>query len=59
MRAHVANLTCRDYGFECNYVTEGEEGDVVDSFRDHMETEHGIEYSREAILQFVMRKQGA
>lgn len=54
----MANLTCKDYGFECGYVTEGEEGDVVDSFRDHMETEHGIEYSREAILQFVMRKQG-
>ncbi len=58
-RAHMASLTCRDYGFECDYVVEGEVDYVVDRFRDHMEMEHGIEYAREAILQFVMRKQRA
>lgn len=54
----MAKLVCRDYGFECDYVTEGSEADVVENFREHMETEHGIDYSREAIVQFVLRKQG-
>ena len=54
----MARLTCRDYGFDCEYFVEGEEGKVVDEFRDHMESEHGIEYPPEAILQFVLRKQG-
>ena len=53
----MIRLMCRDYGFDCDYVAEGQEDEVVDKFRDHMESEHGIEYSREAILQFVMRKQ--
>lgn len=53
----MAALACRDYGFECTYGVEGSEDEVVEKFRDHMEEEHGIEYAREAILQFVVRKQ--
>lgn len=54
----MAKLVCGDYGFECDYVVEGDEDSVVESFREHMYTVHGIEYSKEAIVQIVMRKQG-
>lgn len=53
----MTTLICRDYGFECEYKIDGDEDKVVESFREHMETEHGIEYSKEAIMQFVLRKQ--
>ncbi len=53
----MIRLACRDYGFECDYSIEGEQDYVVENFREHMETMHGIEYSREAVVQFVLRKQ--
>ena len=52
----MPELMCRDYGFDCNYKVSGDVDKVADSFRDHMESEHGIEYTREAILQFIKRK---
>ena len=52
-------LKCRDYGFECDFEASGETDDIVNRFRGHMDDEHGIDYSKEAILQFVFRKQGA
>ena len=55
----MVRLRCRDYGFECDYEVEGEMEQIVESFRDHMEEEHGIDYSREAVVQFVLRKQKA
>ena len=54
----MPNLKCKDYGFECDYVAEGEMESVIMSFRDHTEEEHGIDYSKEAIMQFLLRKQG-
>ena len=47
-----------DYGFECDFVAEGEIEEVIASFRSHTEEEHGIDYSKEAIMQFLLRKQG-
>ncbi len=52
-------LACIDYGFECDFVTQGDVEKIVEEFRVHMEEEHGIGYSAEAIMQFVMRKQGS
>ena len=49
-------LTCSDYGFECEYKAEGETEDIIENFRSHTEEEHGIDYSKEAIMQFLMRK---
>ncbi len=54
--ATLAKLICREYGFDCDYVVEGEEDEVIAKFRDHMEMVHGIEYAYEAIQQFVLRK---
>ncbi len=55
----MAKLKCGDYGFECDFVTEGEKIEkVVEDFRKHMDDVHGIDYSKEAVMQFLLRKQG-
>lgn len=54
----MAKLKCRDYGFECDFVAEGDMDVVIDEFKKHTDEEHGIDYSREAVMQFVLRKQG-
>jgi predicted small metal-binding protein len=54
----MAKLKCNDYGFECDFVAEGEMEDVIDKFRTHTDDEHGIDYSKEAVMQFLLRKQG-
>ena len=54
----MAELKCRDYGFECDFVADGKMESVIKKFRDHTEEEHGIDYSKEAIMQFLLRKQG-
>ena len=55
---NMAKLKCRDYGFECDFVAEGEMEKVIENFRTHTDEEHGIDYSKEAIMQFLLRKQG-
>ena len=52
----MVNLRCNDYGYECEYVSEGEIEKVVNDFQEHMNDEHGIDYSKEVILDFVKRK---
>ena len=53
----MKKLVCQDYGFECNFVAESEDVDtVIQDFRNHSEEVHGIEYSKEAVMQFVLRK---
>jgi predicted small metal-binding protein len=54
----MAKLKCNDYGFECDFIAEGEMEAVIDDFRKHTDEEHGIDYSKEAIMQFLLRKQG-
>jgi len=53
----MAKLMCSNYGFECEFVAEGNEiEEVLDQFRDHTLEVHGIEYSKEALMQFIMRQ---
>lgn len=52
----MIKLTCKDYGFECEFVSEGEVEKVLDEFGKHTLEEHGIEYSKEALMQFILRK---
>ncbi len=55
----MMEFICQDYGFECNFKSE-EENDIeaVEKFGKHTLDEHGLEYSKEALMQFIMRKQG-
>ena len=53
----MPKLRCRDYGFECDFVAEAAEPkEVIESFGKHSEEEHGIEYSKESLMQFILRK---
>jgi len=52
----MAKLRCSDYGFECDFVSEGAMEHVIDVFGKHTDEEHGIEYSKEALMQFIVRQ---
>ena len=53
----MAKLCCVDYGFECEFAADTEnDSDLVEQFAKHTEEVHGIEYSKEALMQFIMRK---
>lgn len=52
----MIKLRCNDYGFECDFVVEGETAHVIEEFGKHTDEEHGIDYSKEALMQFILRK---
>lgn len=52
----MTKLICEDYGFECDFVSEGEIEHVLVEFREHTENKHGIDYSKEALMQLILRK---
>ena len=54
----MARLRCSDYGFDCDFVAEGEVENVIEAFGAHTEEEHGIDYSRESLMQFILRQKG-
>lgn len=52
-------FTCRDYGFDCNFEVEGNDSsEIIEKFGKHTSEEHGIEYSKESLMQFIIRKSG-
>lgn len=53
----MPELHCADYGFECEFVARGDIEIVVKEFGKHTDEEHGIEYSKEVLMQFILRKQ--
>ena len=53
---NMARLRCSDYGFECDFVSEGEMEAVIEEFAKHTDEEHGIDYSKEALMQFILRQ---
>ena len=52
----MAKLVCSNYGFECDFKSEGEIEKVLEEFGKHTLEEHGIEYSKEALMQFILRQ---
>lgn len=55
--SNMVKLQCKDYGFECNFSVEGNDiSKIITDFGKHTEEEHGIEYSKESIMQFILRK---
>lgn len=53
---NMAKLKCSDYGFECEFIAEGEIENVIEEFGKHTDEIHGIDYSKEALMQFILRK---
>ena len=55
----MTKFTCRDYGYDCDFVAEGDDAaKVIEEYGKHSCDEHGIEYSKEALMQFILRKSG-
>ncbi len=53
----MPKLRCSDYGFECDYVAESPEAtQVIEDYGKHSEEVHGIEYSKESLMQFILRQ---
>jgi len=53
----MAKLVCKEYGFEGSFVAEGNNvSEVIEKFGKHTLDEHGIEYSKEALMQFIIRQ---
>ena len=51
----MVQLRYSNYGFECDYVSKGEEEQVIEKFRKHMLDEHWVDYSKETLMQFISR----
>ena len=53
----MPKLRCRDYGFDCDFVSEAPEvTKVIEAYGKHSEEVHGIEYSKESLMQFILRQ---
>ena len=53
----MSKLCCVDYGFECSYAVESkDDSEMIEKFAKHTADQHGIEYSAEALMQFMIRK---
>jgi predicted small metal-binding protein len=50
-------LRCDDYGFECEFVLDGNKSlEQLEKLRNHFEEEHGIDYTIEAVTQMITNK---
>lgn len=52
----MVNLRCSDYGFECSFQVQGDAKQVIEEFGKHTSVEHGIDYSKESLMAFLVRK---
>jgi len=52
----MVKLSCRDYGFDCDFESNGDSSNVIEEFGKHTLENHGIEYGKEALMQFIFRK---
>ena len=50
-------LTCKNYGFECSFMTSEEEIEkIVEEFREHAVQEHYVDYPAGILKKSLMRK---
>jgi len=53
----MVKLQCKNYGFECDFLVEGDDtAQIILDFGNHTDDEHRIEYSKESLMQFIMRQ---
>ena len=51
------NLSCKNYGFGCDFITKGEEVEsIIDEFREHTLQEHYIDYPEGVVMKFITSK---
>ena len=50
-------LRCDDYGFEYEYILDGEKTvSTIEKLRNHFEEEHAIDYTIEAVTQMITNR---
>lgn len=49
-------LRCSDYGFDCDFICTGDAESIIQIFGKHTDEEHGIDHSKESLMQFILRK---
>ena len=52
----MIQAVCRDYGFDCDYIIEGDIETVIDEFGKHTAEEHGIDYQKETLMKLLLNK---
>jgi len=54
----MSKISCRIfYGLDCDFVCEHPEfSDVIEEFEKHAKEKHDIQFSKEALMQFIMRQ---
>ena len=52
----ITVLKCRDYGFKCNFTTRGDIEQVIIEFGKHTKVEHGDDYSKKELMQYILKK---
>ncbi len=53
----IIKLECKDYGFECEFVCEGPKNlALLEQLRTHFQDEHGIDYSKEVVIQMLVNR---
>jgi predicted small metal-binding protein len=52
----MVRADCKDYGFDCDFMSEGNIEKVVQEFGKHTKEKHGIEYSEETITKYMLNK---
>jgi predicted small metal-binding protein len=52
----MVKAVCSDYGFDCDFICEGELDTVIDNFGKHCTEEHGIEYEKETLTKYLINK---
>ena len=56
-KIRMPTLVCRDYGFDCDFIAKGDDtAKIISEYSKHSADEHGIEYSKEALMHFILRK---
>ncbi len=51
----MVKLNCSHYGYDCDFEVDGDADDVISKFGEHTLKEHGIDYSKETLMQFILR----
>ena len=52
----MVQAVCRDYGFDCDFVCDGDLDTVTNDFGKHCTEKHGIEYEKETLTKFLLNK---
>jgi len=51
----MVKILCSNYGFDCEFESNGNNSMVIEKYQKHSTDEHGIEYSVEVLEQVLMR----